>query len=640
MATRADSPDPDDLKIRQTSDRTVIRPQDAVDFKPGTDRGSLDANAFCQSVIDRRNASEKYKIDHEIARGGMGAIIKAGDVDLQRLTVLKAILPNVKEDPGLFRRFITEARITAGLEHPNIIPVHDLGVLPDGTPYFSMKLVQGESLAEILRRVDAGDPAYTERYSLYALLSIFRKVCDAIAFAHSKEIIHRDIKPANIMLAKFGEVLVMDWGLARSSHFDEPPPPASLFGSKDDGDRTRFGVIKGTPSYMPPELAKGLADQVDHRTDIFLLGSTLYTIAALQSPYSGDDVYEILANAKSGSFVDPALRAPDRDIPPELSNIILKAMEYKPDDRYQSVEEMSAAIDELLAGHTTSVRRTFATGDFIIREGEMGTEAYMIARGEVEVYKDIHGQLVPLMRLAKGDTVGEMSVISPAPRSASVKALRETEVIVITMDLIERALDKLPPWMGKIVAALSERLRVANDNVHPLAHGDCSYHVLNQLLMLYPRHGTPTTDTLSQNRTLTLNSEDTITEISTSLCAARDPVIHVFAKLFQKGLLRPRGKDRFMIPSYKLLVEFTEFCREQNGFETAFPADAATTALFATEYAVVARHVLPDAGETDAEMKTTVQYTSEKILGCKSSDEIPACFERLYNELVAAQSKK
>ena len=626
---------PDPVRIRKVgmgdNDETVVALETSEILAKHT---KVTAEEFGSTILDRQVASEKYTVGQEIARGGMGAILRAEDCDLQRTTVLKAILPDSKTDPILFDNFIAEARLTAGLEHPNIIPVHELGVLPDDTPFFSMKMVRGDSLGQVLQRLSAGDQIYLDAYSLYTLLTIFRKVCDAIAFAHAKGIIHRDIKPDNIMVAHFGEVLVMDWGLARvtrASGADGAESP-SLF-SNEDSDQTQFGIIKGTPSYMPPELAKGLTDEVDHRSDIFLLGSTLYAIATLESPYSGDDVYEVLSNAESGNFVDPAIQAPEREIPQELCNIISKAMAYERDDRYQSVEEFAAAIDDLLAGHTASVRRSFAAGEMIMREGEQGTEAYMITSGEVEVFKEMRGQSVRLMRLVEGDTVGEMAVISPAPRSASVRAITDTEVFVITEPLLQRGLDKLPPWMDKIVTALSDRLRTANASVHPLMQGDCSYHVLNQLRLLYANCGTPAVDTLSEKRTLALNTENTIAEISTMLCITRDPVIRVFAWLLKAGVLKPLGSDRCFVPNFQLLTDFTEYCRKQTGTPTLFPANKHATTLFATNAELVVRHVAPGAVESDEEMKTIVQYTPQKIMGCESEEGITDCFEKLYNEL-------
>lgn len=625
---------PDPVRIRKVGmgdgDETVVALETSEILAKHT---KVTPTEFGSTILDRKVASEKYNIGQEIARGGMGAILRAEDCDLQRTTVLKAILPKSKADPNQFDSFIAEARLTAGLEHPNIIPVHELGILPDDTPFFSMKMVRGDSLGQVLQRISVGDQIYLDTYNLYKLLTVFRKVCDAIAFAHAKGIIHRDIKPDNIMVAHFGEVLVMDWGLARVTRVsDGEVESASLF-SNGDSRKTQFGIIKGTPAYMPPELAKGLVDEIDHRSDVFLLGSTLYAIATLESPYSGDDVYEILSNAESGNFVDPAIQAPERDIPQELCNIISKAMAYERGDRYQSVEELAAAIDDLLAGHTASVRRSFAAGEMIMREGEQGTEAYMITRGEVEVFKEMRGQSVRLMSLTEGDTVGEMAVISPAPRSASVRAVTDTEVFVITEPLIQRGLEKLPPWMGKIITALSDRLRTANASVHPLMQGDCRYHVLNQLRLLYANCGLPAVDTLSEKRTLALNTEKAIAEISTTLCISRDPVIRIFGWLLRAGIVKPLGSDRCFVPNFQLLSNFTEYCRKKTGTPTHFPANECVSTLFATDTEVIVRYVVADAAESGEEIKTIVQYTPEKIMGCESEEGITECFEKLYNEL-------
>jgi hypothetical protein len=204
---------------------------------------------------------------------------------------------------------------------------------------------------------------------------------------------------------------------------------------------------------------------------------------------------------------------------------------------------------------------------------------------------------------------------------------------VITEPLIQRGLDKLPPWMDKIVTALSDRLRTANASIHPLMQGDCSYHVLNQLRLLYANCGTPTVDTLSDKRTLALNTENAIAEISTMLCVTRDPVIRVFAWLLKAGVLKPLGSDRCFVPNFQLLADFTEYCRKQTGTPTHFPANKHATTLFATDAELVVRHVVPGTAGSGEEMKTIVQYTPQKIMGCESEEGIADCFEKLYNEL-------
>ncbi|MCH2175309.1 MAG: serine/threonine protein kinase, partial [Lentisphaeria bacterium] len=268
------------------------------------DGEKIDINAedVIREFVKKGLIGDRYCDLKKIAEGGMGEVMLGKDVGLLRKTVLKIIHPRLLKNSDQFARFITEARITGQLEHPNIVPVHDLGILDGELLYFSMKYIEGKELGQILESLRLGDPK-SQRFSIFSLLTIFRKICDAVAYAHSKGIIHRDIKPDNIMVGNYGEVLLVDWGLAR--HVDEPLEKASPTATKDFFDednpgsatRTRDGIIKGTPAFMSPEQALGEVEIVNASTDIFLLGATLYAIATLEAPYavsSKDDIYKIL----------------------------------------------------------------------------------------------------------------------------------------------------------------------------------------------------------------------------------------------------------------------------------------------------------------------------------------------------------
>ena len=600
----------------------------------------FDPQKACEKLVLREKSSEKYIIREKIAQGGMGGIYDVYDRDLKRNTVIKIIRPEIMANRQMFVSFIDEARITGQLEHPNIVPVHDLGAVEDDKLYFSMKHIEGDSLNDILKKIKDGDAETIEKYPLYPLLKIFRKCCDGVAYAHSKNIINRDIKPENIMVGNYGEVLVVDWGLAR--RLDEEEPAIDQVVQEDidplaetinERSRTRYGMIKGTPAYMPPEQAKGSADEIDIRSDIFLMGATLYAIATLSAPFRGEDVMEIIDNAEYGDFDPPDERAPERELPPELCRIILKAMAHHPDDRYQTMEDFMEDMDDLLEARTASEQRTFQAGDLLMVEGDPGKEAYVIINGEVDVYKIVNGKRISLIHLGSGDSIGEMALISDAPRSASVEALTETNAVVITEDLIKQGLDKLPSWMGNIVRALVERLRTTNANVHPLINSDCSYHVLNQFWMIYLCWGRPVINEDSKETVIVVEPNKVIKEITANLSIVTDKVTHVISTLIDSRLIDGFDREQVYVPNLSLLNQFMQYLRQNLKLESEF-TDVPEISLFANNNEFVVSHALMANEGEPVELESVQSYEYIDILECETSEELG---EKFQNIILALQ---
>ena len=315
----------------------------------------------------------KYDIGGVIAEGGMGAIVDAQEKLLRRKVAMK-VMHNSGMQENLVR-FIEEAQITGQLEHPNIVPVYELGVDEHSHVFYTMKLVRGATLQDALNRIEKGDAATLEKYPLSVLLTIFQKICDALAYAHSKGVIHRDLKPANIMLGEYGEVLVMDWGLARASGRNEAagtePERTLVQSSRQDegsGMMTLAGMVLGTPQYMPPEQARGEIEKFDARTDIYSLGGILYHMLTLEPPISGDDVGQLLQSVADGKVAAQfATEGPKRvqstrtlhhipggKIPETLAAITRRAMAMEQDGRYQTVKELQAAVQLFQSGPTPS----------------------------------------------------------------------------------------------------------------------------------------------------------------------------------------------------------------------------------------------------------------------------------------------
>ena len=331
-----------------------------------------------------------YELNDVVATGGMGAVLSAKDNNLQRTVALKVMLNTAQATNDAIYRFVAEAQITGQLEHPNIVPLHDIGVAADGTIYYTMKLIEGTTLREVLQKIREGDADTIARFPIDRLLTIFQKVCDGMSYAHSRRVVHRDLKPDNIMVGSFGEVLVLDWGLAKvvaeagQAQTEEPgdgiADTAPEVGSTGGGDETMAGQIKGTPNFMAPEQADGRIQEIDTRTDIYALGAILYNILTLYPPVSGFTVQEILGKVAAGNIYSPTTyntrdektgtvkfspaaapeavsalhHMPEGKIPSALSAIAMKALSLQREDRYQSTDELQMDLNKYQAGYSTS----------------------------------------------------------------------------------------------------------------------------------------------------------------------------------------------------------------------------------------------------------------------------------------------
>jgi WD40 repeat protein/serine/threonine protein kinase len=342
--------------------------------------------------------SGRYRFRAVIGRGGGGVVLKVWDTKLDRPLAMKVVLGRGEDRPTgdtpavdgrSLARFVDEARIASQLDHPGIVPVHELGADETGRAFFTMKLVKGEDLSLVFDHARTGHDGWNQTRALGVLL----RVCEAMSYAHAKRVIHRDLKPANVMVGPFGEVYVMDWGLARVIGERDPhdlrirPPPRSAAGVVDsvrhpDGEATPHaphltplmtidGTVVGTPAYMSPEQARGEVEKLSARSDVYSIGSMLYHLLARQSPYEnkGENPgprtpnHAVLARLLQGP---PApLSSLRKDVPAELAAICEKAMARESEDRYADVAELAADLRAFLEHHVVKAYQTGASAEFM-----------------------------------------------------------------------------------------------------------------------------------------------------------------------------------------------------------------------------------------------------------------------------------
>ena len=326
-------------------------------------------------LLARRTKKDgRYLVEQEIARGGMGVVLRAVDCDIRREVAVKYLLDQA--DSGKKARFVEEAQITGQLEHPNIVPIHELGVDARKRLFFSMKMVKGRSLAQVLDELRQNPKQAEKEYSLGKLLNVLVSVCNALAYAHSCGVVHRDLKPANIMIGDFGEVYVMDWGLAKvlkdGGKTRVPAPLATVVTNVSaaaplavplkvetsrhaDADLTQEGAVLGTPVYMPPEQATGKIEAIDRRSDVYSLGAILYEMLTRQPPIDKEGGYlAILMRVMQGEIIPPEQRA--GKVAKELSAIAMKALAKNPQDRYATVEALRKDIERFQEGRSVSAK--------------------------------------------------------------------------------------------------------------------------------------------------------------------------------------------------------------------------------------------------------------------------------------------
>jgi eukaryotic-like serine/threonine-protein kinase len=309
------------------------------------------------AVADVSFEASRYTVRRVLGAGGMGEVRLCSDAWIGRDVAMKVAHPTAGGSQSQTRgRFLREARVQGQLEHPSVVPVYDIGKL-GGETFFTMKRIGGHALDAVVHGLREGDAEICVKYNRRKLLAATSQVCLTIAYAHSRGVIHRDLKPANVMLGDFGEVYVLDWGVAKLREGEDVAAPSGSVRSVDVGQRavTQDGAVIGTPGYMAPEQLRGAP--VDPRADVYALGAMLFEVLALEPMHRGGADINVLLGSTLKGVEAPSVRAPNANVPPELDAIVARATALDPAERYESARAMHEDIEAFLDGERDAERR-------------------------------------------------------------------------------------------------------------------------------------------------------------------------------------------------------------------------------------------------------------------------------------------
>lgn len=291
----------------------------------------------------------RYALGQELGRGGGGVVYLGADRSLRRSVALKVLSPELVTDPTRVQAFVEEAIITGGLEHPNIVPAYDLGCSSALGIYYTMKRLTGRPLAQVLIELRRGEPATVQSFGMYRLLGCFIELCRALAYAHARGVLHGDVKPENVFIGEYGEVVLVDWGLAQ------------VLGP-DGKHQARARMKAGTPEYMAPEQITKSGQDLDVRSDIWSLGVILYELLTLTLPFQGANPREVLMRVMVEPLEPPSQRAPGRPVPAGVEDICRRALSKNRELRHGSVAELMTELEAELEGTRERLRRAEQAG--------------------------------------------------------------------------------------------------------------------------------------------------------------------------------------------------------------------------------------------------------------------------------------
>lgn len=466
------------LEVAEPADYAT-RPPEAAKFEPlaestlhpGGDYATLQSavpnapTAPAVSPLDQDSIPWplRFRVLREHAKGGLGKVSVAEDLELHREVAFKEIQRRYADDSEARERFLLEAEITGGLEHPGIVPVYGLGTHSDGRPYYAMRFIRGRSLQEAIdhyfKAAKDGANAGELQLEFRQLLRRFVDVCNAIDYAHSRGILHRDLKPGNVMLGDYGETLVVDWGIAKAvavkgSLFKTTLEPL-LPRATGDASQTVMGVAIGTPQFMSPEQAKGKLDELGPASDIYSLGATLYCLLTGTAPFTSRDLDTVLKNVKSGTFPPPI--QVNSHVPKPVNAICMKAMSLQPALRYGTAHTLAEDIEHWLADEPVSAyeENRWERASRWVRRNQVRAQAIAVSVIVIAVVSIIAAFLIDQSRRAEAKALANLKIANQKEilaheqetkaKGEALRRSRQTREAIDTLLLgVSNALDDLP----------------------------------------------------------------------------------------------------------------------------------------------------------------------------------------------------
>lgn len=415
------------------------------------DKGRRSKNKERKELLKGFQKASRYHLIDSLGKGGYGDVTRHFDNHLNRTVAVKTLNVESQNNPRRLRSLINEARLISYIDHPGVVSIYDAYIDSDGNFCYTMNVIQGEDLGTILMR--QGE----EELTLPQRLQVFTRVCETLAYVHHKGVIHLDLKPNNIMVGPYGQVLVVDWGNAR---LHDPTQYEAYLRSFDSADKMSDleeveNYVSGTPPFMSPEQTQQERSTLTPSSDIFSAGVLLYQILTNRYPFSIKSVKKFLEQLHNVEPPPPHKIRPN--VPLRLSQICLKMLEKSTQDRYQSFHEVLQDLEDFSNSGQAFATRHYGPGEVIFKQDDEGDYAFLIVSGLIEITAEVEGERRFLATLGDGQIVGELAIFNKEPRTATATTIVPTTIKIMTREDIDQELEKLSPWIGRIITSLSSK---------------------------------------------------------------------------------------------------------------------------------------------------------------------------------------